>query len=148
MKDQFYLHFETMPKGTSQEKRLNRKTGVFFKSSNVASAEKEFMYALLPHKPELPAVRPIRLTVWFAFDTKDKKKWCQDMPKDEAEEWAGFMFKPTRPDTDNYLKLFKDCMTKVGFWLDDAQVVDERVIKTYAEKATIMVRWEEIYERD
>ena len=136
MKDQFYLHFPTMPKGTSQEKRVRVIKGkpVFFypKGSNVATAEAEFLTALKPFRPKAPSDKPIKLTIWFAFDTKNKKLWGQP--------------KPTRPDTDNYLKLFKDCMTTVGFWKDDAQVVDERVFKTYAEGATIMVRWEEINE--
>ena len=136
MKDQFYLHFPTMPKGTSQEKRVRVIKGkpVFFypKGSNVATAEAEFLTALKPFRPKAPSDKPIKLTIWFAFDTRNKKLWGQP--------------KPTRPDTDNYLKLFKDCMTTVGFWKDDAQVVDERVFKTYAEGATIMVRWEEINE--
>ena len=33
MKDQFYLHFPTMPKGTAQQKGYNRKTGRYFKKS-------------------------------------------------------------------------------------------------------------------
>lgn len=146
MKDQFYLHFETMPKATSQQKGVSFRGGKphFYEKGNVASAERAFLAELLPHRPKDPSDKPIRLTVWFAFDTKNKKLWCKDMPKDDADEWAGFTYKPTRPDTDNYLKLFKDCMTKSGFWVDDAQVVDEHIIKTYAEKATIMVRWEEI----
>ena len=136
MKDQFYLHFPTMPKGTSQEKRVRVVNGkpVFFKKDNVASAEHEFKVALIPNRPLNPSDKPIKLTIGFAFDTKDKKLWGQP--------------KPTRPDTDNYLKLFKDCMTDCGFWKDDAQVVDERVFKTYAENATIMVRWEEVIEID
>ena len=125
-----------MPKGTSQEKRVRVIKGkpVFFypKGSNVATAEAEFLTALKPFRPKAPSDKPIKLTIWFAFDTRNKKLWGQP--------------KPTRPDTDNYLKLFKDCMTTVGFWKDDAQVVDERVFKTYAEGATIMVRWEEINE--
>ena len=146
MKDQFYLHFETMPKATSQQKGVSFRGGKphFYEKGNVAIAERAFLTELLPHRPKAPSDKPIRLTVWFAFDTKNKKLWCKDMPKDAADEWAGFTYKPTRPDTDNYLKLFKDCMTKSGFWVDDAQVVDEHIIKTYAEKATIMVRWEEI----
>ena len=55
-------------------------------------------------------------------------------------------YKPTRPDTDNYIKEFKDVMTSLDFWNDDSQVVDERVIKTYAEKASITVWWEELDE--
>ena len=129
MKNQFCLHFPTMPKGTAQQKGYNRKTGQYFKKAKLASAEYEFKVALIPYKPTTPSDKPIVLKIWFAFDTKDKKKWGQP--------------KPTRPDTDNYLKLFKDCMTEMGFWLDDSQVWDERVVKTYSEKATIMVSYEE-----
>ena len=134
MKDQFYLRFPTMPTGTSQQKgvRIVRGKPMFYEKSKLKSAEAEFINALKPFRPKYPSDKPIKLTIWFAFDTKNKKKWGQP--------------KPTRPDTDNYLKLFKDCMTNVGFWNDDAQVVDERVFKTYAEKATVMVRWEEIFE--
>ena len=134
MKDQFYLHFETMPKATAQQKGVYVRNGKphFYEKSSVETARKEFILALKEHSPFKPSTKPIKLTIWFAFDTKDKKKWGQP--------------KPTRPDTDNYLKLFKDCMTDAGFWLDDAQVVDERIFKTYAEKATIMVRWQEISE--
>lgn len=135
----FFLNFPTMPKGTSQEKRIRIVNGkpVFFKKGSVASAEYQFKLALKPHIPETPSDKPIKLTIWFCFDTKKKKLWKKP--------------KPTRPDTDNFLKLFKDCMTadkngKNGFWLDDAQVVDERVIKTYAEKASIFVSWKEIDE--
>ena len=130
----FFLNFPTMPKGTSQEKRIRIVNGkpVFFKKGSVASAEYQFKLALKPHIPETPSDKPIKLTIWFCFDTKKKKLWKKP--------------KPTRPDTDNFLKLFKDCMTECGFWNDDAQVVDERVIKTYAEKASIFVSWKEIDE--
>lgn len=139
MRDQFYLHFDTMPKGTAQQKGVRIVNGkpMFYEKNTVLSARREFLLALKPHLPKTPSDKPIKLTIWFAFDVKDKKLWGKP--------------KPTKPDTDNYLKLFKDCMTadkngKNGFWLDDNQVVDERVFKTYAEKATIMVRWEEINE--
>lgn len=143
MRDQFYLHFDSMPKGTSQQKGYNRYTGSYYKKTNVARADTEFGIALKPHRPKKPSEKPIKLTVWFAFDTVNKKLWGKYV-EDEEEPWKGFEYKPTRPDTDNYIKEFKDVMTKLGFWKDDAQVVDERIIKTYAEKATIMVRWEEI----
>lgn len=130
----FFLNFPTMPKGTSQEKRIRIVNGkpVFFKKGNVADAEYQFKLALKPNAPDVPSDKPIKLTIWFCFDTKIKKLWKKP--------------KPTRPDTDNYLKLFKDCMTECGFWNDDAQVVDERVIKTYSEKASIFVSWREIEE--
>lgn len=130
MKDSFYLYFDEMPKGTAQQKGYNKKTGVYFKKEKVVTAAKEFTKALKPHRPKKPAELPVKLSVYFYFDVKSKNLWGKP--------------KATRPDTDNYIKEFKDCMTKLGFWKDDAQVVDEHIKKFYAEKATIVVIWEEI----
>lgn len=131
MRDRFFLYFENgMPKGTSQEIRHNRYTGKYFKDAKLANTETQFRLALRPHAPKSPSDKPIKLTVYFYFDVKNKKLWGQP--------------KPTRPDTENYLKLFKDCMTKEGYWQDDAQVVDEHIKKFYAEKACIVVEYKEI----
>ena len=133
MRDQFYLHFDTMPSGTAQQKgvRIVHGKPMFYEKSEVKTARQMFTLELKPHAPEKPSDKPIKLIVWFAFDVKDKKLWGQ--------------YKPTRPDTDNSLKLLKDCMTGL-FFKDDSQVVEETVIKTYAEKATIMIRWEEVFD--
>ena len=42
----------------------------------------------------------------------------------------------TKPDTDNLEKLLKDCMTELGFWKDDAQVVREVVEKLWSDEPT------------
>ena len=131
MRDQFYLHFDTMPSGTAQQKgvRIVHGKPMFYEKSEVKTARQLFTLELKHHAPKVPSDKPIKLIVWFAFDTKNKKLWGQ--------------YKPTRPDTDNSLKLLKDCMSGL-FFKDDSQVVEETVIKTYAEKATIMIKWEEI----
>lgn len=139
MKDQFYLHFPTMPKGTSQQKRFNHSTGAVFKDKKLQNAETEFKLALMPYSPAIPCTRPVKLIVWFAFDTKNKKLWGKPVNGDTLYE-----YKATRPDTDNYIKLFKDVMVKTGFFKDDSIIVDEHIIKTYAEKATIMVSYQEL----
>lgn len=139
MKDQFYLHFDTMPKGTSQQKRFNHSTGAVFKDKKLQNAETEFKLALMPYSPAIPCTRPIKLIVWFAFDTKNKKLWGKPVNGEKLYE-----YKATRPDTDNYIKLFKDVMVKTGFFKDDSIIVDEHIIKTYAEKATIMVSYQEL----
>ncbi len=130
MKDRFFLYFDTMPKGTAQQVRHNSRTGSYFKDKKLASTEAQFLAALKPHAPKTPSDKPIRLSVWFYFDVKQKNLWGK--------------LKTTRPDTENYLKLFKDCMTKLGYWRDDAQVCDEHTYKYYAEKACIVVDWEEV----
>ena len=116
MKTQFTLYFESMPKGTAQQKGFNRYTGHFYKKNSISSAEHQFAAALLKHKPKQPTDKAVKLTVWFGFDVKQKKLWGT--------------YKPTRPDCDNYIKEFKDTMTKVGFWKDDcyiAQLVSSKI---------------------
>ena len=35
-------------------------------------------------------------------------------------------------------------MTELGFWKDDSQIVDLRLVKYYAEQATIYIKVEEL----
>ena len=130
MKDQFYLHFETMPKGTAQQKRYNGRTVHYFKSKTLVETEKIFHHALYPHRPKKPSELPVKVCLRFYFDVKDKKKW--GLPK------------TTMPDVDNFCKAFLDQMTQCGFWEDDAQVYKLVAEKYYAEKAAITVIWEEV----
>lgn len=130
MKDQFYLHFDTMPKGTAQQKRYDGRTGHYFKSKTLVETEKIFHYALYPHRPKRPSELPVKVCLRFYFDVKDKKKW--GLPK------------TTMPDVDNFCKAFLDQMTQCGFWEDDAQVYKLVAEKYYAEKAAITVIWEEV----
>lgn len=50
----------------------------------------------------------------------------------------------TKPDTDNLQKLLKDCMTKLGYWQDDAQVASEIVEKFWADTVGIYIKIEEL----
>ncbi|MBE6902906.1 MAG: RusA family crossover junction endodeoxyribonuclease, partial [Ruminococcaceae bacterium] len=51
-------------------------------------------------------------------------------------------YKLTKPDTDNLNKLLKDCMTKLGFWKDDALVASEIIEKFYGEIPGVYIRIE------
>ena len=131
MKDSFILQLETMPKGTAQMKRFNGNTRTYFKSKTLMETERIYRTLLTPHRPKAPSEGPIRLFIVLYFDKKSPKKlWGQ--------------YKITRPDVDNFCKALIDQMTQVGFWKDDAQVVDLHVIKRYSEKATIYIQLEEL----
>jgi Holliday junction resolvase RusA-like endonuclease len=141
MKSDFILRFdEGMPKGTAQEKgeciRYKIENGKrvpyihHFKKDNVDAMRREFELKLKRFRPARPSDAPIRLTVFLFFDIKTKKLWGQ--------------YKTKRPDADNYIKELKDAMTTTGFWHDDAQVADLRIVKKYAEKASIYIRVEEM----
>lgn len=129
MIDQFYIHLEAMPKGTAQQKRYDGRRGIYFKSKTLIEAEKTFYAALYPHRPKKPSELPIRLSLIFFFDVKDKKKWGKK--------------KTTMPDIDNYCKAFIDQMCKCGYFEDDAQVYKLNAEKYWSEKAAILVTWEE-----
>ena len=53
-------------------------------------------------------------------------------------------YRITKPDTDNLQKMLKDCMTKVGFWKDDALVASEITEKFWADQPGIYIRIEEL----
>ena len=142
MKNEFFLRFENgMPKATAQQKgeciryKIHGGRRVpyihHFKKAGVSAARQEFELKLKRYRPKQKATGPIRLTVILYFDKKSPKK-----------AWG--TYKITRPDCDNYAKELIDSMTAVGFWEDDAQIADLRVIKYYAESATIFVRTEDL----
>ena len=115
----FFLQIEP-PTATAQEKKVTVVHGrpVFYDPTPVKEAKKLLTEQLLPYSPQRPMEGAVSLkTVWL-------------FPKGRAHrhgEW-----RVTKPDTDNLQKLLKDCMTRCGFWRDDAQVVRETVEKRWA----------------
>ena len=77
---------------------------------------------LCKHKPYKPIEGAVELTVMWLF------------PKGKSHKHGEWRI--TKPDTDNLQKMLKDCMTRVGFWNDDAQVVSERVQKRWSAEPT------------
>lgn len=142
MKHEIFMLFENgLPKGTAQEKGeriayrvINGRRVPYiqhYKKTQVSAMRREFELRLKKHAPKTPSDKPIKLMVCLFFDVKSPKKL-----------WG--TYKITRPDCDNYVKEIKDAMTTTGFWYDDAQVADLRVIKRYAERGEIYIRVEEL----
>ena len=118
MKVEFRLEIDP-PTATAQEKQVRVICGhpQFYEKPAAKEAKKLLIAELTKYKPEQPLQGPIRLCVdWF-------------FPKRKIDKFIGIKLKDTKPDTDNLQKGLKDCMTKVGFWKDDAQVALEHVVK-------------------
>ena len=141
MNNNFFLNFENgMPKGTAQEKgeriayKINNGRRVpyiqHYKKKTIGAVRQEYELKLKRFRPKKPAEGPIKLTAIFYFDVKNRKLWGQP--------------KTTRADCSNIVKELEDAMTAVGFWRDDSQIVELRVAKWYAEKATIYIKVEEL----
>ncbi len=69
-------------------------------------------------------------------------KWCFPISRNHHDG----EYRSSKPDTDNLQKLLKDCMTKCGYWKDDALVVLEIVEKFWSNIPGIYVYIDEIYD--
>jgi Holliday junction resolvase RusA-like endonuclease len=74
------------------------------------------------HRPTYPLEGPIKVLIgaqWEWPKATSKKRMADPMPA----------WKTGKPDADNVAKAVLDVLTACGFWLDDAQVADLRVLK-------------------
>ena len=128
---EFFLPMEKIPTTTHQQKKVNVRNGkpVFYEPVELQNTRAKFEGLLARHVPPDKIQGAVRLTV----------KWCFPMIKGAYDG----QYKTTKPDTDNLQKLFKDCMTTVGYWNDDAQVASEISEKFWAKIVGIYVRVEE-----
>lgn len=119
------------PTVTHQEKRVTVKNGkpIFFEDTNLKNARMLFMAQLSRFRPPEPMKGAVELLT----------KWCYIGKVIEPK------YKTTKPDTDNMIKLLKDCMTRSNFWADDAQVACEITEKfVVPERPGIYVRVKEL----
>lgn len=116
------------PTVTAQMHRINKR-GQVYDISELADARQKLMAHLSRHKPDTPYICGVRLTV----------KWLFPRGRHKNGE-----YRTTRPDTDNLQKLLKDCMTKCGYWTDDALVCSEIIEKFWADTSGIYIKIEEV----
>lgn len=120
------------PTVTHQEKQIRviNSKPVFYEPPKLKTARTKLEAHLSKHVPDCKLDGPIRLLV----------KWCFPITGQHHDgEW-----KTTRPDTDNLQKLLKDCMTKLGYWTNDAQVVSEIVEKFWAKVPGLYIMVQEL----
>ena len=114
---EFFLEIQP-PTVTAQEHKVRVAGGRprFYDTAKLKRARAQFETMLAAYRPEAPLEGPVGLTVDWHFFTKTHKDGS---------------WRVTRPDTDNLQKLLKDCMTRKGFWKDDAQVCVENISKRW-----------------
>lgn len=116
------------PRTTAQQARSG--TGrngkhYHYKTRRLKEAEAHLIAGMLPHRPKKPMEGAVALYVDWRF--KAGKSHDDGTPK------------ITRPDTDNLQKLLKDCLTRCGFWHDDAQVYYEVAAKWWVDEPKIHI---------
>ncbi|WP_294388541.1 RusA family crossover junction endodeoxyribonuclease [uncultured Ruminococcus sp.] len=128
---EFFMKMEKVPTVTAQERRVRIVKGkpVFYDSPRIKSAKALLIAHLKQHRPPKPYDSGVRLRVSWLF------------PKGRHKDGE---YRTTKPDTDNLQKMLKDCMTKCGYWKDDALVASEMCEKFWAEVPGIYIRIEEL----
>lgn len=91
---------------------------IIYRDAKLEAVRQELLTELMPYRPDAPLKGPVSLMVTWSYGTSDLSKI--------HAHW-----KTTRPDTDNLVKLLKDCLTEAGFWQDDSQVVAEHLFKKW-----------------
>lgn len=119
------------PTITHQQHKVKTVNGkpVFYDPPELKDARQKLTANLIPNIPEQPFTTAVRLTT----------KWLFPKGQHKNGEW-----KTTKPDTDNMIKLLKDCMTVCRFWKDDVLIVSEITEKFWADIPGIYVRIEEL----
>lgn len=84
------------------------------KTAEQRAVEAKYCALLRPHAPNEPWNCPTHLSTVWRFSSKRKRGW-----------------KLTKPDTDNLVKTLKDCLTRCGFFTDDALVCLESIAKVW-----------------
>ena len=119
------------PTVTHQEKKIHVVNGkpITYEPAELAAARDKLIGHLSKYRPKDKYVVPVELVT----------KWCFPCGRHKDGE-----YRTSKPDTDNLQKLLKDCMTKCGFWKDDALVCREITEKFWAEIPGIYIRIKEL----
>lgn len=119
------------PTVTAQEHKVSVRNNkpFFYDTTKIKNAKVKLMANLQKYVPEKNYECGVRLIV----------KWC--FPKGSHKDGE---YRTTKPDTDNLNKMLKDCMTKCGFWKDDALVASEVIEKFWADVPGIYIRIDEL----
>lgn len=127
-----FIPLEKIPSVTHQDKAVKVVNGKpqFYDPPELARTRKLYLNRLASVKPpDFPIIYgPVQLVVRFVY------------PAGKRKETGVGQWRTARPDTDNMIKLLKDCMTKLRFWGDDAQVCRELVEKFYGRVPGIYIK--------
>ena len=121
------------PRTTHQQKGVHVVKGkpIFIEKDKLKEARSKLSSHLSQHVPEKPYEGPLECVVKWCFLTQSKKLHGK--------------YKITRPDCHNLNKLLFDCMTDLGYWVDDSHVCREIIEKFWVvEKPGIFISIKEL----
>ena len=131
------------PTITHQEHKvmINKRSGriQFYDPPELKAARAQLLDSVARYRPAAPITGPVQLVTKWIWPADQPRMQMMAQLDPDYHEW-----KTTKPDTDNLIKMLKDCMTRAGFWKDDAQVVSEVTEKFLAYRPGIYIRVAEL----
>lgn len=123
------------PEHTAQHKGISTRGGRarVFTKKEIKDIEHAYCMALASHRPAKALSGPLKATITFTFPWR-----ASESAKGKA--W-GWLPRDTKPDGDNIVKLFNDCMGIVGFFTKgDEQLASLTIVKGWGDRPGIRVR--------
>lgn len=119
------------PSVTHQSKKIVRigNHGKLANTKQLNAVIDMYTALLRPYVPEKPMTGAININMWFTYPMPKKRK---------------AVFKTTKPDWDNLAKTLQDVMTKMGFWVDDSQIIFAIISKTYGDQGCVSISVAEV----
>jgi Holliday junction resolvase RusA-like endonuclease len=108
-----FFHECNPPKSTAQQRQFFSK-GKTALTPAAKKAAATWQAIVEQHKPDKPLTGPLEVNLGVSWS---RKGITEVVPR------------TTKPDVDNLAKLILDAMTKAGYWYDDNQVCDLRIMK-------------------
>ena len=116
-----------VPKGQPRPRATARGGKAQVYDPGTAEAWKaQIAFAIRPYLPPEPIDGPLYVSAVFLMPRPKRL-----LTKSSLD---GLIPHTAKPDCDNLAKALYDCLTQVGVWRDDAQIVYARVQKYYCEK--------------
>lgn len=126
------------PKQTAQSvsRIFRRKDGTPFIGKKNNTSKSELLCLLKDHVPEKPFTGAVELVIGWCY------AWRASEPKKNRK--LGYKYCTTKPDVDNICKQLNDCMTRLGYWIDDALVAKLTFEKMWCEEPHITITIREL----
>jgi Holliday junction resolvase RusA-like endonuclease len=127
------------PEITAQHKGVSMRGGKVhvFTKHEIKDLARVYCLALAPHRPASPLKGPVRAFITFTFPWREREE--------ARAKSGGWLPRDTKPDCDNIVKLFADCLGTVGFFAKgDQQIADLRVLKGWGSRPGVRVRLSEM----
>ena len=133
-----------VPPSSSKQSRSYSKHGISFPNKSLVNARNIYS-KLVDYQPDMPLEGPLAVRILFVrplaqsdMSTRAKRSFLE-VVQDGVMRCIWCM---SKPDVDNAASVLLDQLQQCGFFVDDKQVVDLRVMKVRARKPQVVIEIE------